>query len=117
MKKTLIVLFSLLVALSFSLALAQDQPAAKTKAKEAAANLPRIHGVVQSIDKETSTIQVKERKSGLIRPIIFSEATKVTKRNAPGGSMADIKDGTRIIALGNFDEKKRLVAVRIDIRE
>jgi ABC-type uncharacterized transport system YnjBCD substrate-binding protein len=118
MRKTLTVLIALLVAatLVFTLAYAQDKPAEKAKAKQAAAKVDQIHGVVQSINKDTSVMNVKERKTGVIRQIVYSDATKVTKVNKPGGTLAEIKEGTRIIALGKFDEKQRLVAVRIDIR-
>ena len=118
MRKSLTVLIALLVAVIFvfTAANAQAPPAAKEKATQAAEKLDRIHGVVQSINKDTSVMNVKERKTGVIRQIVYSDATKVTKVNKPGGTLAEIKEGTRIIARGKFDEKQRLVAVRIDIR-
>jgi Cu/Ag efflux protein CusF len=118
MRKSLTVLIALLVAVIFvfTAAYAQAPPAAKEKAKQAAEKLDRIHGVVQSINKDASTMNVKERRSGVIRQIVYSDATTVTKVNKPGAKLEDIKEGVRIIALGKFDEKQRLVASRIDIR-
>jgi hypothetical protein len=112
MQKTLTIAFALFLGLflSFSVAFAQDKPA-DPKAKP-----DRIQGVVQSVNKETSTINVKDSKTGLVRAVVFSDATKYTKVNQPGSSLDDLKMGTRVICLGKFDDKARLVAARIDIR-
>ncbi len=114
MKKALVVLIALIVGVS--LAFAQAAPAAEKAAKKDAAKLDRIHGVVMSINKDTSTLSVKENKTGVIRQVVFSDATKFTKVNKPGASIDDIKEGTRIISLGKFNDKNQLAAARIDIR-
>jgi hypothetical protein len=112
MQKSLLIAFALFLGLflSFSVAFAQDKPADTKAAAD------RIQGVVQSVNKETSTISVKDSKTGLIRPVVFSDATQYTKVNKPGSSLEDVKIGTRVICLGKFDDKQRLVAARVDIR-
>ncbi len=115
MRKILVVLFALFVGVSLTFAqAAADKPAKAEKKKSE--QLDRISGVVQSMSKENSTISVKDHKTGVIRQITYSDATKFTKVNKPGASVDEIKEGTRVIALGKFDDKQRLAASRIDIR-
>lgn len=115
MKKVLVVLIALIVGVS--LAFAQAAPAAEKPAKKEAPKLDRIHGVVMSINKDTSTLNVKQNKTGIIRQIVYSDATKFTDHeNKPGASLDQIKEGTRIIALGKFNEKSQLAATQISIR-
>lgn len=121
MKKNFGVMITLLLAFFFSLSVAglafaqeQQQPAPEKAAKKKEAD--RIHGVVQSVNKETSTITVKQSRTGIMRQIVYSDATKWTKVNKPGGSLDEVKEGTDIICLGKFDPKGRLEASRIDIR-
>jgi cytochrome c-type biogenesis protein CcmE len=121
MKKNFGVVIALLLAVFLSLsvagqAFAQDQPAAEKTAKKKAAKADRIHGVVQSVNKETSTISVKQTKTGMVRQIVYSDATKWTKVNKPGASLDEVKEGTDIICLGKFDPKGKLEASRVDIR-
>lgn len=112
MHRSLIIGFALFLGLflSFSVAFAQDKPA-DTKATP-----DRIDGVVQSVDKANSTINVTDHKTKIVRTVVFSDATKYTKVNQPGSALDDLKVGTRVICLGKFDEKQRLVAGRVDIR-
>jgi hypothetical protein len=121
MKKNFGVMIALLLAVFLSLCLAgqafaQDQPATEKAAKEKAAKADRIHGVVQSINKETSTITVKQSRTGMIRQIVYSDATKWTKENKPGASLDEVKEGTDIICLGKFDPNGKLEASRVDVR-
>jgi hypothetical protein len=118
MKKNVAIGIALLLAVFLSLSLAgqafaQDQQAPE---KKKAPTLDRIHGVVQTINKETSTITVKQSRTGILRQIAYSDATKWSKSNKPGGSLAEVKEGTDLISLGKFDEKGKLVASQIDIR-
>ena len=98
-------------ALFFALAMtmgAQDQKAKKT-------NEDRISGTIQIINKDTKTITV--RTSGNVqRQVVYSADTQYTKVNQPGGTLDELKEGTRIICLGKFNDKTQLVAARIDIR-
>lgn len=73
----------------------------------------RISGIVQMIDKKTSTITV--RRDNIRRLVVYNENTKFTKVNEPG-SLDEVKEGVRVICLGKFDEKARLIATRVDVR-
>ncbi len=107
----MILVLGCLLALSFS-----GQAFAQEKGKAAAAQLDRVSGTVQMISKDTNTITVRENRTNVMRQVVYNEATKFTKVNKPGGALDEIKEGTRVICLGKFDEKSRLVAARVDIR-
>ena len=74
----------------------------------------RLSGTVKTINKDTSTITIAKGSSPA-RTVIYGNDTKFTMRNQPG-SMTDLKEGRRVICLGKFDDKARLMATRIDIR-
>ena len=76
----------------------------------------RLDGRVVMINKDTSTITVRDRKTNAQRQVVYSDSTQFTFRNKKG-TIADVKDGVRVICLGQFDDKTRLVASRVDIRE
>lgn len=114
MKRTLMTVSALLagVVLVFGLA----STAYAQKGKKAAADQDRISGTVQTINKDTSAITVRQRSTNASRVVVYSPDTKITKQNKAGGTIDEIKEGARIICVGKFDEKTRLVATRIDIR-
>ena len=110
-RKTIPTFVALILGIVLSLTLAtgaraQEKPAAQPKED-------RLSGAVQMIDKKTSTITL--RKDNMTRSVVYNSDTKYTKRDKPG-SLDDVKEGVRLICLGKFDEKKRLVATRIDVR-
>ncbi len=83
--------------------------------KDAKTGLDRIEGKIQSINKEKSTIGVKE--SGTTSPVwqvVYNAQTKFTMRNKPA-KVEELKDGLRVIVLGKFSNEV-LTAARIDIR-
>src|SRR6266436_6726938 len=107
--KSLIVWFVgvfLLLSLAV-MASAQDQK--KTSTKE-----DRLTGTIHRIDKDTSTIII--RKGAVQRKVVYNDETKFTIQNKPGGSIDDVIVGRRVICLGKFNDKTRLVATRIDVR-
>ena len=109
-RKTLSIAVFLGIVLSLILvprANAQEKKAA-TKSKE-----DRLSGRVQMISKDTSTITL--RKGNVDRSVVYNDTTKFTMRNKPA-KLEDVKEGRRLICMGKFDEKTRLVATRIDIR-
>lgn len=67
------------------------------------------------INKDTSTITLRTR-AGVQRQVVYGPDTKFTYRNQ-AGSLDEVKENRRVICLGKFDEKARLMATRIDIRE
>lgn len=76
----------------------------------------RIEGTIQSINKDKSTIMVKQ--GGTVNPIwqvSYDAKTKCTLRNKPAKA-EDLKDGMRVIVLGKA-EKDAITATRIDIRD
>ena len=70
-------------------------------------------GRVRMIKKEDSTIVL--RVGAAERQVIYSADTKFTVLNKPG-SLADVKDGGRLIVLGTMDAQGRLMATRVDAR-
>ena len=89
---------------------AQDQKETK-KARQ-----DRVSGTIQMINKDTKTITVRGHDGGMQRQVVYSDETKITNLNKPGGSLDDLKEGTRVICIGKFNEKSQLAATRIDIR-
>ncbi len=83
--------------------------------KDKATGLDRIEGTVQAINKDKSTIMVKQ--GGTVNPVwqvIYDAKTKVTMLNK-AAKLEDLKDGMRVIVLGKA-EKETMTASRIEIR-
>lgn len=74
----------------------------------------RLEGTIKTMNKDTSMITIA-KGSNPPHTVIYSASTKFTKRNQPG-SLDDVKEGRRIICLGKFDDKARLMATQIDVR-
>ncbi|HVM74020.1 MAG TPA: hypothetical protein VMT75_00170 [Candidatus Saccharimonadales bacterium] len=90
----------------------QDKQAAP--AKEA-----KWQGTVLRVSKDQSTIDIRGGSGANAqntRKIAYSPSTQWTKGNKPGGDLADIKEGSFIIAVGQVDDKGVLQATRIDLR-
>jgi cytochrome c-type biogenesis protein CcmE len=105
------VLTSLLVVLFVAVGLAAQEKAAGEKKKEL-----RWHGTIIRSDKDASTLTVRQRGGTVERIVHYTSDTKWTKLNKPA-EPSEFKDGARVICLGNFDEQKKFVATRIDLRE
>jgi hypothetical protein len=87
---------------------------AQEKKKAAPPKEDRVSGTIQTMNKDASSFTV--RTSGNIqRTVVYNADTKFTKVNQPG-SIDEVKEGVRVICVGKFDEKARLVATRIDVR-
>ena len=90
----------------------QDKQAAQ--AKEA-----KWQGTVLRVSKDQSMIDIRGgagANAADTRKIAYSASTQWTKGNKPGGDLADIKEGSFIIAVGHVDDKGVLQATRIDLR-
>ncbi len=107
-------LIGLLLAIVLSLALAGEVNAQKKKEAKAPKE-ERLSGTVQMISKDTSVITLRTR-GNIQRYVVYSNDTNFTYRNKPG-SLDEVKEGRRVICLGKYDEKARLVATRVDVRE
>ena len=103
---------SLFVALFAMLALSMALTV-PLKAQEKKPQPDRLEGRVQIINKATSTITV--RVGQVPRPVVYDKNTKFTYLNKPA-TVDEVKDGQRLICVGKFDDKTRLIATRIDIR-
>ena len=111
MKKILV----LLLAAVFATAGLAAQEKAEKKAKKASAmKEDRWSGNIIRSSKENSTLTVG--KGTIEKMVIYDSSTKWTKQGTKPADMADFKDGSRVICMGKYDEKGRLVATRIDLR-
>ena len=104
---------SLLLSLGIILSCALAMPVSAKDKKAHSSKEGRVSGTVHMINKDTSTITVQ--KGNLQRQVVYSPDTKWTYRNKPA-TMDDLKEGRRVIAIGTWDEKTRLMASRVDIR-
>ncbi len=85
-------------------------PDRDTRAKE-----QRIQGTVEKLDAAAHTFAVKIRAQVAERQVVYDDTTKITFRNKPA-KVEELKEGVRVIVVGSPNEKKQLVARRIDIR-
>ena len=104
------VLASLLVVLFAVIGLAAQEKAAGEKKQEV-----RWHGYIVRSNKEASTLTVRKRGERMELVVHYSSSTEWTKLNKPADP-SEFKDGSRVICLGYYDEKKQFVATRIDLR-
>ena len=78
--------------------------------------LDRIEGLVQSIDKAKSTFSIQQMDTTqALWKITFDEKTKFTYRNN-ASSVADLKQGLRVVCLGKAGATGNLKAERVDMR-
>jgi hypothetical protein len=85
----------------------------KTPAKET-----KWQGTVLRIYKDQSMMDIRggvTADSADVRKIAYDSSTQWTKQNKPG-DMADVKEGSFVIAVGQIDDKGVLHATRIDLR-
>jgi hypothetical protein len=104
----------LVVGLVCSLVLVAGLYAQATK--DAKTKLDRIEGYVVSIDKDKSSISLRQKSgTNIMWTVVYNPDTKFTYRNSPS-SADEVKDGRRLICLGKFDNKSTMTAQRIDVR-
>ena len=89
----------------------QNATAQEAKAKKASEI--RWHGTVVRIDKDSSTLDV--RKGTIEKRIHFDSSTQWTNGQKTIES-GEVKEGDDVITLSKANEKKELVATRIDLR-
>ncbi|MBZ5496111.1 MAG: hypothetical protein LAP85_06880 [Acidobacteriia bacterium] len=77
----------------------------------------RLDGIVQSIDKDTSTITIRQvGATNFVWQIVYDKSTQFTYRNKPA-TFSEVKEGRRIICLGKADKPNKLLATRVDVRD
>ncbi len=110
------------VSLAFALAILSTLVTAATaraQAKPEGDGLYRIEGTVIGVDKQASTVSIRQRShTNMAWTIHYDDATSFSYRNAPS-SLDDVKNGRRIICLGRYQKKdgrNEMTAVVIDVR-
>ena len=85
--------------------------------KDAKTGLDRLEGTITGVDKDKSTLTVRQRSgnSNVVWTIAWTADTKFTYRNE-ASTVDDLKDGRRVIVLGKFGEGSKMTAERIDVR-
>jgi hypothetical protein len=79
--------------------------------------LDSIEGNVQSMDKAKMTLVIREKgTANLDYTISYTNTTSYTYRNGPAKA-EDLKEGSRIVAIGKAEGANKLAAARIEIRE
>lgn len=111
MKKVLVILLACAVGFTTVGLAAQDMP--KEKKEKKAAKEDRWSGTIIRSNKDASTLTVG--RSNIEKTVVWSSDTKWTE-GSKSAEMSAFKDGSRVICMGHYDEKGRLVATRIDLR-
>jgi hypothetical protein len=75
----------------------------------------RLEGTIQSVNKDSTITLRQANKNNVVWQIAFTKDTKFTFRNKPA-TVAELKDGIRVICLGKFLEGTKMTATRIDAR-
>ncbi len=84
--------------------------------KDPKTGLDRLEGLVTGVNKDKSTIMVRQSGStNVVWTISYTADTKFTYRNE-AGSLDEVKDGRRVIVLGKFEEDNMMTASRVDVR-
>ena len=111
--------FGMLLASAVTPRVQAGEPQAKdekVQAKADKAKESRIDGTIQMMDKDAHKLTVRVRGGNQFREVIYDDSTKYTFRNKPS-TFDEVKDGRRVIVLGTMNDKKQIVARRIDVRD
>jgi Ni/Co efflux regulator RcnB len=112
MKKVLLLLLAAVFAAGG--VAAQGKPAGEKKEKKPAATKEdKWDGWIVRTNKQESTLTV--RSGNVEKAVVYDKSTKWTRGTAKVDP-SEFKDGARVICLGKWDEKGRLIATRIDLR-
>jgi hypothetical protein len=110
---------SLFLVLGLFLGLVLTAPALDARQKDsksASGKQDRIDGSIHMIDKAASMVTVRLRGKPVQREVVFNEKTAFTFRNKPA-TVEELKEGRRVIVVGQPNDKNQLVATRIDVRD
>ncbi len=111
-RTTISTMSMVLLGAVLSLAVLAQAPSPEKKAKPTAKE-SRVSGMVQSIDKGASTITV--RKGTTDRFVVYNDQTQFTFQNKLS-SLQEVKERRKVVCLGKFDDRNRLVATRIEVK-
>ncbi len=116
MSKMMILLLALFVALGVLAAAPQSASTiAKGNAFQNAPKEDRVSGTIARSTPEKSILTLKEHNSNIERTVIYNASTQWTKDKKPV-DMKLFKDGSRVVCVGKFDEKKVLTATRCELQ-
>jgi hypothetical protein len=77
--------------------------AAGTLLAQSSTNPDRLSGIVKSINKEKTSVEISMRKSpNVIRICMWDNTTRFTYKNKPAQA-GEMKEGMRIVAVGKFE--------------
>jgi hypothetical protein len=76
----------------------------------------RVEGQVHMIDKATSTITVRVTAKTNQVQVVYNDKTKFTFRNK-AATVDDVKEGRRVICIGEKNDKQQLIATQVDVRD
>jgi hypothetical protein len=107
---------AIIVCVGISMAPLAAIAAQEKKESKKTAKLERVEGNVHMMDKATKVVTVTLRGKGNTRDVVYTDATKFSFRNKPA-TLDEVKDGRHVICLGRLNDKKQLVAARIDVRD
>ncbi len=119
-KKLLILVVASVFVLCSSMPLVGQEKAEKAK-KTHTAKQDRWEGIVQRSDKDKSTLTVRKRGGNLEKTVHYDASTQWVSQ-AHGSKKVNnidasaVKDGDRVICLGNYDEKGEFHATLISKR-
>jgi hypothetical protein len=110
------VALTLVLALLSSLLLAAT---VRAQAQPQGGGLYRIEGTVIAVNKEASTITIRQRsRTNMAWTVHYTDATSFSYRNT-ATSLEDVKNGRRVICLGRYEQKgakNEMTAVVVDGR-
>lgn len=115
MKRIFTISVAVLLALVLTVALGNQAYAQETK-PAGKAPLGIVMGIVQRVDKATSTIEVKGANN-IVCLVTYTDKTVFTKAHSAGGGIGDIEQGSKLTCVGKLEAANKLVASKINIRE
>jgi hypothetical protein len=114
MNKVIVILLAAVFAaagLTSQKAMAQEKEGKKAAA---AMKTARWHGVIIRMDKDASTLDVKQA-AGKEKRIYYDSSTTWTRLTKPA-DMSIFKEGVTVTCAGKYDEKGEFHATQIDLR-
>ena len=104
MRKMMILFLAMFVALGILAA-----------AQQGAGKEDRVSGTIARSTPEKSILTIKEHNSNIERTVIYNASTRWTEDKKPV-DMKLFKDGSSVVCVGKFDEKRVLTATRCELQ-
>ena len=114
MRQRITIGFTLLLTLVLAVSLSTSLLGQDKEKKVPGPKQDRVNAVVHSVSKATSSFMVRRGTQDM--DVVYDSHTTITYQNKPSNA-DEIKEGRRVICLGNVNAKKQLEASQIDIRD